>query len=538
MRQFVKLESLRNVLLTLFCLTFYLNSVHAGGTLIWGMSADVGGLDPNPRIEASSHIQLGHAFENLAQRDWGYEKTEFGTSPLPLIGKLATSWHWEGVDLVFNIRKGVKFHDGSDLDANAIEFNIRRWWDKDFKYYYAPAATGPSFTMGFVKGVKVLSKYQIALNFGENRNWNWLDFLGEMTFWAMVSPKAIKEFGNEAIAKNPKAASGTGPYVITNYEPGKKLVLEKNVNYWGEKPHLDKIIFRFIPDSAARVAALLSGEVHIIDELDPDLMDRVRQSNVAKVYLPGKPNAFSILPNVSQPPFNDINVREAASIAIDRNAIANGLLLGSAKPAKGQLGLGNAAHNPDLPVIGYDPERAKKLLKEAGYPNGFSIKVRVPGPGCGMPKTVEVMEAVQGYWLQVGIKAEILPMEWVEYVTWWISEGVPKGSKYAAAPMCTGFGTPYVLEWYNATHSQLPNGVNIRFYSNKNLDQIFANGSSAEKYEDYIRIYRDIASSIVYQDKVVIPIFYGLNPFGVSNKVLNWQPNTSWQQLLVKAKIK
>ena len=531
----IKLFSI--VIVTLLSLTFTINTAFAGGTLIWGMSADVGGLDPNARIEASSHIQLGHAFENLVQRDWGYEKSPIGTSPLPLIGKLAESWHWEGSELIFDIRRGVKFHDGSELDANAIDFNIRRWWDKNFEYYYAPASTGPSFTMGMVKGVRVLSKYKIALNFGDSKNWNWIDFLGEMTFWAIVSPDSIKKYGNEAIAKNPSAASGTGPYIIKNYEPGKKLVLEKNNNYWGEKPNLDKIIFRFIPDSAARVAALLSGEVHIIDELDPDLMERVNNSGKAKVFLPGKPNAFSILPNVSQPPFNDIRVREAASIAIDRKAIAEGLLLGSAKPAKGQLGLGNAAHNPDLPVMEYNPQRAKELLKQAGYPNGFNIKIRVPGSGCGMPKTVEVMEAVQGYWLQVGIKAEIFPMEWVEYVTWWISEGVPKGSPYAAAPMCTGFGTPYVLEWYNATHSQLPNGVNIRFYSNTNLDKIFEKGSSAKKHEDYVRLYRDIASSMVYQDKVVIPIFYGLNPFGVSNKVSNWEPNTSWQQLLVKAKI-
>ena len=507
---------------------------HMGGTLIWGISSDPGGLDPNPLPSSIAQIQLDHAYENLVQRDWGYEKIKPGTLPLPILPKLAASWEWRGGDLVYHIREGVKFHDGTPLNAQAVEFNFRRWWDKKFPYYYAPAAVSPGFTSGFIKNVKALDDHTFSVSLGE-RNWPFFDFMGEQTFWAIVSPAAIKKYGNPQIAKSPAAAAGTGPYRIAEYEPGKRLVMERFKGYWGQQPYLDRIIFRPIPDTSARVAALLTGEVQIIDEVDPDLMDKVRTGQGVTLALPGKPNAFSLLPKVTEPPFSDRRVRHAVSIAIDRAAIARDLLHGSALPARGQLGIGNAAYNPNLPVPEYNPGEAKKLLAEAGYPNGFRIKTRVPGPGCGMPKTVEVMEAVQSYLRAVGIELELEPMDWVQYVSWWASQGVPKGSPYAMAPMCTGFGTPYVLAWYNASYSTPPHGVNIRFYSNPKLDAIFIDADRASAYDQFVRMYRDVAQPIVYNDDAVIPIFYGLNPYGVSNKVKGWTPNTAWAQLLTRA---
>ena len=505
-----------------------------GGTLIWGISSDPGGLDPNELPSSIAQIQLDHAYENLVQRDWGYEKITPGTLPLPILPKLAVSWEWRGGDLVYHIRRGVKFHDGSTLDAKAVEFNFRRWWDKNFKYYYAPAAVAPGFTTGFIKNVKALDDYTLSVSLGE-RNWPFFDFMGEQTFWAIVSPAAIMKYGNPAIAKNLAAAAGTGPYRIAAYESGKRLVMERFKGYWGPQPYLDRIIFRPIPDASARVAALVAGEVQIIDEVDPDLMDRVKSAKGVTLYLPGKPNAFSLLPRYPDAPFNDPRVRHAASIAIDREAIARDLLHGAALPARGQLGIGNAAYNSKLAVPEYNPDKAKKLLAEAGYPNGFRIKTRVPGPGCGMPKTVEVMEAVQVYWKAVGIQLDLEPMDWVQYVAWWATQGVPKGSPYALAPMCTGFGTPYVLAWYNASYSTPPHGVNIRFYANPKLDAIFRQADRAPDYNDFVRLYRDVAQPIVYEDDAVIPIFYGLNPYGVSDRVKGWRPNTAWAQLLNKA---
>ncbi len=266
--------------------------------VVFALASDVGGLDPNVVPASGPHLMFAHVYEDLVQKDFGYETTGCcDVQTLPILPRLATSWEWHDNKLVMQVRQGVKFHDGTPLNAEAVEFNFRRWWDQDFEYYYAPSAGATSFITPFLEDVKATGEYEVTFTFPGARNNNFLDFMSVETWWGLVSPTAIKEHGNEAIA-NLVPSVGTGPYIITEYEPGVRVVLDRNEDYWGTRPTIDRIIFVPIPDDSDRVAALLAGEVDIAAEVPPDLAQTVRDAEGVKLYTKGKANTFVFQPNM------------------------------------------------------------------------------------------------------------------------------------------------------------------------------------------------------------------------------------------------
>ena len=292
---------------------------------------------------------------------------------------LAESWMtldkntWQVV-----LRRGVKFHDGTPLTAEDVVFSM----DRASKVPNSPATFGGS-TAGLAK-MEILDNLTIKFTTKEPDP-NFMDNIGTIY---IVSKKHTQGAASSDFNSG-KAAIGTGPYKYVGWAPGDKLELVRNDEYWGPKPAYEKVTMRFITNDAARVAALLSGSVDMIDLVPPADLPKLKKdpnisvsetASVRLIYLAlnqddktkyltdaaGKPLAKN--------PFQDVRVRNALSLMIDRKILVDRILLGQGEPALQLVPEGVFGHNPTIKVR-HDVAEAKKLLADAGYPNGFGITI-------------------------------------------------------------------------------------------------------------------------------------------------------------------
>jgi peptide/nickel transport system substrate-binding protein len=385
--------------------------------------------------------------------------------------------------------------------------------------------------MQFVKEAKAVDNdtYQFVLN---EPMGGFIDLLASHPFFYLVSPQVIRQYGAAGLAEHP---GGTGPFKVSAYEKNQRIVLDRNNDYWAGAPYLDHLIFRVIPDQSARVAALLSGEIDIAMELPPDSIDTVKTNPNLEVYLRGKPHNFSLLPNFREKPFSDPRVREAVSKAIDRDSIVNGILRGTARPGTQFYGIGNPGFDETVSKVQdtRDVPRAKKLLAEAGYPNGFETRMLCTPSGSGVPSTDQIMEYVQSNLADVGIKVNLELMEWNSYLAMY-NKGIPTGQNIGAWCMAIGTDTAYVLDMYGHSRNHPPVGWATGWFTDPRVDTILDKANAATSWDTYIELHHD-AQKIVLADYGYIVITHDLGPYGVNKRVRGWQPSRSASQDVARA---
>jgi peptide/nickel transport system substrate-binding protein len=492
-----------------------------GGTLVFGNAADPGALDPGFSYANTGFTVFDTIYNGLVEKDKAVE----ADSP-PIVNALAESWEVseDGLIYTFHLREGVKFHDGTPFNAEAVAFNVRRLIDKDFEYYYDIAAGNAASQMQFVDGFKVVDdntfQYILKQPFG-----GFIDGLASHTFFYIVSPDAIKQYGVDGLSKQP---AGTGPFKLVEYVRGQSLVLERNEDYWEKRPYLDRLIFRVIPDATARVAALLNGEIDVSLEIPPDSIATLEANPNIEVYLRGKPHNFSLLPNMREKPFSDPRVRQALSLAIDRSAIAEGILMGSAEPATQFYGIGNPGFDPSVSTVQdpYDPEKARSLLAEAGYPDGFTTKMLCVPSGSGVPATDQIMEYIQSNLADVGINVELELMDWNAYLGIF-GKGIPQGQNIGAWCMAIGTDTAYILDMY--ARYIPPIGWATGWYENEKVADLLAQSDRASSFEEYLKMHRE-AQKMVLAEHGYIAVTHDLGPYGVNKRVKGWSPSRSASQ--------
>jgi peptide/nickel transport system substrate-binding protein len=393
-----------------------------GGSIVYGIESDIPTFDPHITFGGSNKRVVFSVFEGLVKRDRA--NIDFKATPFkspPIVGGLAESWEEldGGTRYRFHLRKGVKFHDGTSFNADAVVFNFRRIIDPTFKYYYARASALKNGPLKFLKSVDKVDDNTV--DFVLTRPWS--VFLSQLSGWLapglplIMSPKSIEQYGNEGVNAHP---SGTGPFKITAIEPGVKIVAERNANYWnGPQPYLDRITYVVMPEQSTRVFALERNEVDIITQLSPDNIERLKGEGYSVVESPISNQMWYMAINVGKPPLNDVRVRQAINYAINRKAIAEKLLKGICIPSDNIV-------FPTSPLYSttehytYDPAKAKELLAAAGYPNGFSTKIRVPTSGSSMLVPVPMAEWIQRDLAKVGIKMQIVSNDWVTYLGFWL----------------------------------------------------------------------------------------------------------------------
>ncbi len=499
-----------------------------GGTLVFGTAADPGSMDPSYSPAATAFTVFDSIYNGLVEKD----KTIDAPTP-PIYNALAESYQLspDGLVYTFKLRKGVKFQDGTPFDAAAVDFNVRRWRDKTFKYYDAVAAGNTAALMQYVASAKPVddSTYQFTLS---EPMGGFIDLLASSNYFYFVSPTVLEKYGTPGLTEHP---GGTGPFKVVEYAKNQQIVLAHNDDYWGTAPYLDRLVYRVIPDQSARVAALLSGEIDVAMELPPDSIDTVKAKPNLEVFLRGKPHNFSLLPNFKEKPFNDVRVREAVSKAIDRDGIVNGILRASAKPGTQFYGIGNPGFDDTITKVqdNRDLKKAKELLAEAGYPNGFETRMLCTPAGSGVPSTDQIMEYVQSNLADIGIKVKLELMEWNAYLAVY-NKGIQTGQNIGAFCMAMGTDTAYVLDMYGNTRNYPPVGWDVGWFHDAKVDDILNKASAATSWDQYLTLHRQ-AQKIVLDDYGYIVMTHDLGPYGVNKRVKGWQPSRSASQNVTRA---
>lgn len=324
-----------------------------------------------------------------------YDKLLDIDTKLNVVPMLATSWTVSGNGTIytFKLRQGVKFHDGSDFDADAVKFNLER----------ALTAEGSrrKGELALVKEIQVLDKYSVRVILREA----FAPFLYVLTDRAgmMVSPAAVKRLGAD-LANNPV---GTGPFRFVERRRQDRIVLERNENYWRRGyPKVDELVYRPFPDDDVRLANLLWSRNRHYARRQRDLARVKADPNLALYAFPGL-GFQGVWLNVTRPPFNNKALRQAFAATVDREVINRVVFLGTATPANGPFPPGTPAYDPNIPVPLRDLALARKKLQEAGYPNGFSFTL-LTAPGPVLTQLAQVYQAMAA---EAGIRIQIQQVE-------------------------------------------------------------------------------------------------------------------------------
>jgi peptide/nickel transport system substrate-binding protein len=361
-----------------------------GRELVVGFSIDPGHMDP--RVEAGvPGWSMFHMIHDPFL--WRDEKI----NPVPW---LVTKWEQVNpTTMRWHLRKGVKFHNGEDFTGESVKTS--------FEQYCAPNSRSPwKSQLNVVTRFTIVNAHTVDL-VTEKPN---RPLLRNATQPMALSPKALRELGDR-FATNPV---GTGQMRFVEYRPGQHLLMEANPGYWGKKSAFSRMRIRFIPENGTRIAALEAGEVAMINNVPPDQLARLRGNPNLQVNAIPSNRVMFIALRTDRKPFSDRRVRQAMNYAIDREAITKGLFGGLAPVARAPLPSGVFAAHTGLTPYPYDPERAKKLLAEAGAA-GATFNFGAPNGRYLLDK--QVGEAIAGYLDAIGLKVAFENPSWSTFVS-------------------------------------------------------------------------------------------------------------------------
>jgi len=340
---------------------------------------------------------------------------KFKNDKLEVEPALATEWKSseDGKTWTFKLRKGVKFHDGTDFNADAVVQSFKRVIDKKNKFY--DVVKGGYSYLGYLMGDvidDVVAKDDYTVEFKLNQKF--APFLTYMGYYSefIVSPSALEKYG----ADFPKNPVGTGPYMFDKWKKGEYLQLKANKDYWGEKPKIETLIFKVVPDSSTRLMELQTGAVDAIKGIDPSQLEEINKNKELKLLSVPGANIFYATINTTKAPFDKLEVRQALNYAIDVDKIVKFIYEGNGTRAINALPPTVFAFDSTAGPYEYNPEKAKELLKAAGYPNGFTLKLYTflqARPYVSKP--VQVAEIMKADLEKVGIKVEIVTNEWATH---------------------------------------------------------------------------------------------------------------------------
>jgi peptide/nickel transport system substrate-binding protein len=463
--------------------------------IVAGWEQDVGTLDPAKTI-------CGHetrVVTQFAKTLWGLE----GSSP-ENVGMLAESWEIaaDGLSVSVKLKPNLTFQDGTPVDATAVKWSFDRFLDANHPFYDPPYNLlsyylgGPDIDRGLAT-VEVIDP--LSLKFTLKAPEPLIESYMSLPYAAVVSPTAVQAAGNAAFGEKP---IGTGPFQVSSWEKGVRIVLDRNDTYYGEKAKVDQLIIRPIVESAARLTALQQGEVDFIVAMSPEFIPVIQgDPNLQLLQAPGY-HIWWIGLNVHVPPLENVKVRQALNYAVDKQVIVDTILQGAATLTNGPIIAHSWANDPTVEPYPYDPERAKALLAEAGHPDGFSVKFWVPESGSGMVAPKEIGQIVQADLEKIGVTAEIVTQEWVSYVEDWQNKGLDAGG-YGLAEMSWNFSSTDPGEWLEPnvlTNAHPPGGgFNGSFYSNPQVDDLLAKAKATLNLDERATYFKQ-AQAVMRED--------------------------------------
>ncbi len=374
--------------------------------LVMGQGANITGIDPHWHRHAGNNSVAGHVFESLATRN---AKAE-------MVPVLATKWEPTGeAEWTYTLRKGVTFHNGQPFTAEDVKCSFER--------VKAGVPNNPGGFSGFTKGIErieVKDPHTVVFHTKGPYPILYLDAAGIF----IIPCDIAKTKTTEDFTRGP-AMIGTGPYEFVEWIPGQHLKFKAFANYWGGKEPWNNVTIRFMTNAPARLAALLSGDVDVIGQVPTTDIERLKSDNRVKLWSSGTTRVnyvamghYDSLPvefysnidgsPLKENPYKDVRVRKALSLAIDRNVLKDRVNQGQAVIAKTYLVEGSFGQVEGYDMSTYDPAEAKRLLAEAGYPNGFRQTLYTSNDR--IVNAVKTVQAMAQMYARVGIKTEVETM--------------------------------------------------------------------------------------------------------------------------------
>lgn len=501
--------------------------------LVFGGSGEPDSLDSMNTTAGTALIVTRQIEEPLI----GFEPGSTNLQPL-----LATEWsaNEDSTEWTFKLREGVTFHDGTPFNADAVVFNFKRGLEPDFEFGFRGGDSPKTYPIfpdifGGYKGdpntlyenVEAVDEYTVKFTFKQPVPLfpNYV----AASYFGISSPEAIKQAGANYGTPD-GGAVGTGPFKFLEWRPGENVTLVRNEEYWGEKARMPGVVFRFISDPAQRYAELQSGAVDFTINLAPDTRQQIEQSGNLKVVDLEPFNIAYLSFDLTVEPLNDLRVRQAIAHAIDRQAILEGLYGGVGEVAHDFLPDGLAWARPDdLITYDYNPERARELLAEAGYPDGFSTMTLTDGTELPLelwympvsrpyyPTPQPVAEAYASYLAEVGINVELKTEDWGVYLDNWDA-----GRKHGLVML--GWTGDYAdPNNFLFTHFG-PGNADEAGYVNQQVWDLLKQAAAAPSQEESAELFKE-AGRMINQDLPRLPIVHSPPVYAAKQALEGWVPN-------------
>jgi peptide/nickel transport system substrate-binding protein len=479
-------------------------SAAPAGKVVIAQGVDPTTLDMMNQQETPASNVGAQMFDTLVERDPNLKIVPALAAELP---KLVSPTVWE-----IKLRKGVKFHNGEEFNAESVKFSLERLVNP------ANKLRGSS-SFGPIDRVEIVDSYTVRVHTKKP----WPIFVNALGFRqaAMYPPKEYAGKDSPTISRNP---IGTGPYKFVRWSKDEEIVLEAFPGHWRGEPKIKTVVFRPIPDDAVRVAALQNGEIDVAVNIPPHLANII--GNHPKLFLSTAPSIRTIqlmiythqfdsqnkLVGPYQGPTADKRVRQAIASAVDVDEIVKGVLDGKAMRVATMLTSMHFGYDPSLKPLKQDLARTKKLLAEAGFPNGVDIVLN--GPQGRYVRDKEVAEAVTGQLTKAGIRTTLRTFEFVNYLNNMVYV-------HKAGPVwLIGWGTPTV----DAETVYVPlfrsGNIFVNWHNedfNRMVDEAQTIMDEKKRRDEYWRI-----NKLWVQEVPAVPLYQQLDLYGASKR-LSWK---------------
>lgn len=454
-------------------------------TLVVGMGADAISLDPQATNDQASSRVTRQIYDTLIVQ----------TEDLDLVPGLATEW--EQVDdttFEFKLRDDVVFTNGEALTADDVKFTLERGLE----------SPNISHIVGAISEVVVVDEHTVRIVTGS-------PFAPLLTHLAhpaaaILNEKAVTD-GGEDYGLNPV---GTGPYKFVSWTTGDSIVLVENEDYWGDAPKIPNVTFKAVTDNSVRTIQLETGELDIAFDIQPSDVTRVENDDNLVLERDANLSTTYIGFNAAKEPFDDVRVRQAINYALDMNAVVETVYAGVGAPATGPLGPNVFGANLDLEEYAVDVEKAKELLADAGYPDGFSTTLWTNEN----QQRIDIATIVQSQLEAVGIEVSVEIVEWGQYLE---DTAAGKHDMFILGWTTVTADADYGL--YALFHSsQVGEAGNRTFYKNADVDRLLDEGRTTADQDARLVAYKE-AQEIIREDAPWIFTWTGENLSGIRSNV-------------------
>lgn len=500
-----------------------------GGTLIFARAGDTVSLDPQNVTDGESLRVTKNIYDTLVD----YEKDSTKIKP-----SLATEWKTseDGKTWTFTLKQGVKFHDGTDFNAKAVVYNFERMMDKshpqhkgDFEYYTS-MFNGFKGEGSVIDSVKAVDDKTVEFKLTAAQA-PFLQNLG-MSCFGIISPAALEKYADK-IGQNPV---GTGPFKFVEWKPKESITLEKNDKYWeAGLPKLDKLVYKVIPDNTARLTALKNGEIDLMDGVNPSDYEQVKADSKLQTYVRPAMNVAYLTMNNEKKPFDNVKVRQAIAMATDKAGIVKSFYSGLAVPATNMIPPSMWGYNKDVKDYEFNLDKAKQLLAEAGYPNGFETELWVMSNGRSyMPQPTKIAEAMKANLDKIGVKVKIQTFEWATYL---------KKLKGAEHPMAligwigdNGDPDNFLYVLLDKDNAKLPAVQNYSLYKSDKLHDVLMKAQTTADQAARTKLYEQ-AQQIIHDDAPLVPLVHSTAPLAGGKYVKGYVPHPTGSESLADVSI-